>query len=548
LKGWSNLNKIKYMSSPFRGLFVRRLHQALGITSILGMMALSCSAQSKTGDIVFQTDFEGAGTLRAWGAEGNQNVRLAPGFQSAQSLQVEKLADTSASAGARLSLPIDKMRGARVACRAMVRAEGVTQPPQPWNGIKFMLHITSPSGPIWSQHDNLFGTFDWKGVQFNTVVPADATAAELVLGLEAVDGRAQFDDVKITVAHGPRARPATPPAGRAFTGHDEPRLRGAMISPDITLESLRVLGQEWNANLIRWQLIRNGPSAQIKTAAEYDAWLEGALSRLDAALPLCKEYGVRVVLDLHSPFGGTPTASGYSGTDTGVFTNRVAQDKFVADWERMARRYRDSPVIWGYDLANEPVEEEVADGCDGWQALATRAARAVRAKDAKHAIIVEPTPWGSPDALENLEPLPVPDVVYSVHMYVPYEFTGQGVNGAATGVAYPGAIGDKLWDKAGLRHVLQPVRDWQRDYGVQIYISEFSAIRWAPNDSACRYLEDCIELFEEFGWDWSYHAFREWNGWSVEHGPDKGDTTPSQTETSREKLLRQWYGENLKTK
>ncbi len=161
---------------------------------------------------------------------------------------------------------------------------------------------------------------------------------------------------------------------------------------------------------------------------------------------------------------------------------------------------------------------------------------------------MEPTPWGAPDALENLEPLPVPGVVYSVHMYVPYEFTGQGVNAAAAGVAYPGAIAGKLWDKAELRRVLQPVRDWQRDFGVQIYIGEFSAIRWAPNDSACRYLKDCIELFEEFGWDWSYHAFREWNGWSVEYGQDKGDTTPSKTQTSREKLLRQWYGENLKTK
>ena len=123
-----------------------------------------------------------------------------------------------------------------------------------------------------------------------------------------------------------------------------------------------------------------------------------------------------------------------------------------------------------------------------------------------------------------------------------YKFTGQGVNAAAAGVAYPGAIAGKLWDKAELRRVLQPVRDWQRDFGVQIYIGEFSAIRWAPNDSACRYLKDCIELFEEFGWDWSYHAFREWNGWSVDYGQDKGDTTPSKTQTSRENLLRQWYG------
>ena len=537
------------MSFLFRRRFILWRQQTASLAGSLILIALSGSAQPKTGDVVFQTDFEGAGTLRAWGAEQNQHVRLAAGFHSAQALQVEMAGDPSGSAAVRCALPVDKMRGARVACRAMLKADGVPQPPHPWNGIKFMLHITTPGGPLWLQHDNLFGTFDWKRVQFNAVIPADATAAELVLGLEAVTGgRAEFDDIKITVAHGPRPRPASLPARPIFTGHDEPSLRGAMISPDITPESLRVLGQEWNANLIRWQLIRSGPAAQIKTAAEYDAWLEGALRALDAALPLCQKYGVRVVLDLHSPFGGTPTAGGYVGTDTGLFNSREAQDKFVADWERMARRYRDNPVIWAYDLANEPVEEEVAEGCDDWQALATRAARAVRANDPRHAIIVEPTPWGAPQSLENLEPLPVAGVVYSVHMYVPHQFTHQGVFGTTKGVAYPGVIEDTLWDKAALRRVLQPVRDWQRDYGVQIYIGEFSAIRWAPDDSACRYLKDCIDLFEEFGWDWSYHAFREWNGWSVEHSQDKNDTTPSKTPTSREKLLREWYGKNLKGK
>ena len=53
-----------------------------------------------------------------------------------------------------------------------------------------------------------------------------------------------------------------------------------------------------------------------------------------------------------------------------------------------------------------------------------------------------------------------------------------------------------------------------------------------------------IDLFEEQGWDWAYHAFREWDGWSVEHGPDPKDHTPSRAPTDREKLLRSWYGKN----
>lgn len=131
-------------------------------------------------------------------------------------------------------------------------------------------------------------------------------------------------------------------------------------------------------------------------------------------------------------------------------------------------------------------------------------------------------------------------------MYVPHQFTHQGVYSKTPGLSYPGAIEGKPWDKAALRRVLQPVRDWQRDYGVHMYIGEFSAIRWAPDDSAFRYLRDCIDVFEEFGWDWSYHAFREWDGWSVEHGSDKDDHARSATPNSRERLLREWFGKDVK--
>ena len=264
----------------------------IGFACSYTAFALSCLAQPKAGDIIFQTDFEGADALREWGAEQSQNVRLAAGLASPQSLLVERRAGASNTASVRVPLPVERMRGARLTCRAKVKADGVTEPPQPWNGIKFMLHVSAPGGDLWPQQNNVSGTFDWKRVQVKAAIPADATAAELILGLEAVSGRAQFDDLEITVARGPRARPATPPAGPVFTGHDEPRLRGAMIAPDITPESLRLLGREWNANLIRWQLIRYGPSAKITEVADYEAWLEGALRKLDAALPLC-EHGSR---------------------------------------------------------------------------------------------------------------------------------------------------------------------------------------------------------------------------------------------------------------
>ena len=91
---------------------------------------------------------------------------------------------------------------------------------------------------------------------------------------------------------------------------------------------------------------------------------------------------------------------------------------------------------------------------------------------------------------------------------------------------------------------MKPAIDFQKTYGVHLYVGEFSAIRWAPDDSACRYLKDLIEIFEAHGWDWTYHAFREWDGWSVEHGFDRNEHALSPTPTTRQVLLRGWYSQN----
>lgn len=496
------------------------------------------SAPAK-GDVIVATDFEGTNALAGWSGP----AKLAGGFNSGHSLCIEK------AALAQMTLPVERVRGCVLSFSAMIKAENVSEKPNPWNGVKFMAPLVSPAGNQWPAATLDTGSFDWKRCFFTVRVPADATRLTLCLGLEAVTGKAWFDDVRVVVR-----RPPLPPAparvakGPVFKGHSLPRLRGAMISPNIDEAGLRAFGQEWNANVIRWQLVRHARRGETSfTFADYDAWLETELAKRDAALPLCEKYGLMVVVDLHSPPGGKRTVSGYVGSDGGLFTDKAAQEKFVEVWRKMARRYKDSRAVWGYDLANEPVEDEVAESAADWQELAERAARAVRAIDRKHAIIVEPAQWGDPKGLKELRPLTVPGVVYSVHMYLPHAFTHQGVHddGSKRWV-YPGDIAGKHWDKAALEAALQPAAEFQQRYGVHIYIGEFSAIRWAPEGSAYRYLRDVIEIFESHGWDWTYHAFREWSGWSVEHGEDRANTKPSPTPTERGKLLREWFAKNRK--
>lgn len=495
------------------------------------------------GQVFFATDFEGPNALQGWAGPGV----LEAGREGGQSLAVQRRGDVAGSAMKRLVLPVEKMRGHVVRFSAWVKAEGISKKPQPWNGVKFMAPTVTSAGRDWPAVNFEEGSFDWRRASFTARVPDDAQEVALTLGLEAVTGKAWFDDVQVVVWKPiPRLRPRAA-AGPVYKGHDLPRLRGAMVSPNVNEESLRVFGKDWNANLIRYQLIRHGPVRDPLDLAAYDRWLASAQEQLDRVLPWCEKYGLKVVVDLHSPPGGrVVSGGGYAGSDFGLFSNAACQRRFVELWQQMARRYKDQKAIWGYDLANEPVDDSVAEDLADWQQLALQTARAVRAIDPDRTIIVEPARWGGPDGFRELEPLDVPKVVYSVHMYVPGEFTHQGVHNNKVGHRYPGEINGRHWDKAALEGALKPVIDFQKAYGVHIYVGEFSAIRWAPDQSAHRYLADLIDIFEAHDWDWSYHAFREWSGWSVEHGSDRQDQRPSPTPTDRQRLLQFWFSKNAK--
>ncbi|MCS7306845.1 MAG: glycoside hydrolase family 5 protein [Thermoguttaceae bacterium] len=509
------------------------------------------------GTVLLKTDFSQKEGLAEWTGLDASKARWVQEEPSGGCLLVElSAAEGRKSWYVRRALPVEQIRGTKLGVQCRIRADRVAQPPQTWNGVKCMVHTVSPTGPRWHHPSQLWGTFDWREVGFVAEIPLDVQEAWLILGLENTHGRAWFDDLRVrVVGHRRRTPPKQPdtnqstkpaPGGPflAVTPGLAPgiRLRGAMISPQVTEEDLRVLGGQWKANHVRWQLLWGGfphGPADRANVAEYEAWLESALKHLDHLLPVCRELGIKVCIDMHTPPGGRDPDGVYR-----MFRQKEFQDAFMGLWEKMARRYRDQPAVWGYDLVNEPTEALTPEGLLDWQQLAERTARRIRQIDPVHAIIIEPTPWGSPEGLDWLEPVDVPGVVYSVHMYIPFQFTHQGIHGNPAGVAYPGFVAGRHWDKQALREALQPVIQFQKDYQVPIYIGEFSAIRWAPGKSAYNYLRDVIEIFEEYGWHWAYHAFREWDGWSVEHGPDRNDRKPILRPTDRQLLLRSWFEKN----
>lgn len=500
---------------------------------LAGLVSLDLGAADDA--VVFRADFDGPDTLVEWSGTTGKRV---DGHEGTPSLQIEN-AKASGSAVRYADVPAERIAGRLITMSAVVKAEDVGEPPKPWNGIKVMLVLEREPGKVYPQIDLPTGTFDWtRGVQ-TVRVPKNIVKATLCLGLEKVSGTVWFDDVEIRLGRpvqGGRRREAP------FKGHDLPRLRGVMHGPQFRAEDLRVLAEEWGANQVRWQLNWT-PMKQAETWAEdldgYDAWLDGALEECDKALELCEKLGLNVLVDLHTPPGGR----GLGGICR-LFREQRYQDKLIKVWDRIARRYKGRDVVYAYDLLNEAVEGRVAEGLLDWRGLATKATQTIRAVDPGKPVVFEPGPWGGPEGFDRVLPLDLDRVIYSFHMYKPHRFTHQGVHSLPTGLVYPGVMEGEPWDKDRLREAMLPAIDFQRGFNVHVYVGEFSAIRWAPDNSAYRYLRDVIDLFEEYGWDWSYHAFREWDGWSVEHGPDPNDHAPAPTPTDRQKLLLGWFAKN----
>ncbi|MBL8025084.1 MAG: cellulase family glycosylhydrolase, partial [Fibrobacteres bacterium] len=405
------------------------------------------------------------------------------------------------------------------------------------NGIKVMLVVQKsdsskiyPQAPIGTEL-----TFDWSKKGFLTAIPESTVSIRLILGLEKVSGSVMFDNIAIRLIsdYNVPPRDSTIPIPQY-----QPNgiLRGAMISNNADSASVVRFGNEWKGNCIRWQL--GGTSyTDALLRPDFETLLAQELSKLDRLLPIFRSSGISVVLDMHS-------------LSQGLFKDTTAQKLLIDVWKRLATRYRNSEEIWAYDLANEPNEDSWHDEVMTLDSLYETMVKEIRKIDTGKVIILEPS-WGVPSRLVNFVPVGARSgwnfkkIVYSVHCYDPFELTHQGIVGnyPPFGAVYPGKIAGTDWDFNRMRTALKPAVDFQKKYRVPIYIGEFSCVRWANQKSAIRWLTDAVSLFEEYGWDWTYHAYKEFHGWSVEFDDSLYSTIPPVT-TDRKELLLSYFALN----
>ncbi len=218
-----------------------------------------------------------------------------------------------------------------------------------------------------------------------------------------------------------------------------------------------------------------------------------------------------------------------------VWSNRKAQDAWVAMWRFLAKRYRNNPIVVGYELMVEPNSADVGSdvrsdriGIDDpkrfyhkyggssydWNQLYPRIVRAIREVDPDTPILISGNGYAGAEWLRYIKDTGDNRIVHVVHYYQPFLYTQQKAN---IPHRYPGRIdleGNgqfQQFDSEFIKKKLKPVAEAVQLGQIPIAVTEFGAVRWAIGGEL--FLADIMTNLEKLGTNYFVYE------WSPDYAP-----------------------------
>lgn len=140
----------------------------------------------------------------------------------------------------------------------------------------------------------------------------------------------------------------------------------------------------------------------------------------DRLIDWCRQENMYVLLDMHgAPGGQTGDNIDDSYGYPYLFKSKSSQDLMTEIWVKIAKKYKNEPVIIGYDIVNEPIAHYFNDELPYLNhqlfLLYKRIVTEIRAVDNEHTIFLNGSNWsGNFDVFEEIIDN---NVVYEFHKY-----------------------------------------------------------------------------------------------------------------------------------
>jgi endoglucanase len=166
--------------------------------------------------------------------------------------------------------------------------------------------------------------------------------------------------------------------------------------------------------LLEWKAGRAAVPSGVNTYANPELTGKTTLQVFDAFLALCRQYGMKVMLDVHS------AEADNSGHNHPVWwKGTITTEDFYQAWEWVTARYRTDDTLVAMDIKNEPhgaqnetvrAKWDNSTDADNWKNVAQTAARRILAINPKVLVLVEGiqvypkagSTWSSPNTNPDL--------------------------------------------------------------------------------------------------------------------------------------------------
>lgn len=249
-------------------------------------------------------------------------------------------------------------------------------------------------------------------------------------------------------------------------------------------------------------------------------YVEEGFTYIDNCLQWCRRNGLNMILDLHK-------TAGYIfdefETSTGFFDSEELQNRFIALWEELAKRYGKYEDRLSFELLNEIVDPKVAVI---WNRLAKRTIKVIRQYAPTVKILIGGVWYNSINSLRLLDMPYDENIIYNFHFYEPLIFTHQSAYWvkqmaadfrtpypnefakyrseteaflpSGNGKIYSNITADKI-DKTFFETFFSDAVQVAEERGIALYCGEYGVIDKADLTSTLNWYSDINMAFEKYG-------------------------------------------------